>query len=344
MMKRVTSFLLAVLILLPETGSASVFDLFFDDVKSRSQHDYPTNQILDFVINEMRNWGSNGIALTRDDVKAALAGTLWTNNNDGLCQQKVDTAGADLIFTQGSEEKGCMGLRDAIVSLVQSEKEADLLGDDLLMAANGAELSIADEPHRPVAMGTLSLLLKRVWSGTGAGMIPWDGSADTQVDALDMALSGLDPEDLEKVILRFHFGYFRDLDEQDPRFSGIGTGVQTALQNIASALDITGSGAMVGQFITPKLKKTKNVAFWARKDDLGIQWIYPAHFTRFEIGPPIPEFTIFGGMMVAGQLRHSYEDGNADQRGQLQVQYSTQAARAIAPLVTYEVDESGLLR
>ncbi len=282
-MKRLLSLLLACLIFFPEVGHASVFDLHFDDLQKTGESAYPSNKLMDFIINEMQGWGKNGIYLSYADIKNAVLGILWTAEDDGLCQAKLNTSGQEINFVLGASDSGCLDLRTSILSLITAEKDAESLGDDLLMAANGSELSIADETHRPVALGTLSLLLKRVWSGTGVGIIPWDGTADAELLALDTALSGLGQEELEKVILRFHFGYFRDIDEQDPRFSGLSPAVETALGDIASTLGIIGSGAMVGEFSTPALKRTKNVAFWARKDDLGIHWIYPPHFTRFDI-------------------------------------------------------------
>ncbi|MSR67329.1 hypothetical protein EXS65_00675 [Candidatus Peribacteria bacterium] len=288
-MKRFLSLFLACLVLLPEAGLASVFDLYFDDLQQTGESANPRNKLMDFVINEMRTWGENGIDLSYADIKNAVLGILWTGDDDGLCQGKLDTSGQEIEFVVGASDTGCLDLRSSILSLVTAEKDAESLGDDLLMAANGAELSIADEPHRPVALGTLSLLLKRVWSGE-EGLIPWDGTVvtagstlDSKIDVLASQLALFSPEDLEKVILRFHFGYFRDDNEQDPRFTTIGTSVGNTLAEIAEALEITGDPTQVGEFSTPSLKKIPNVAFWARRDDLGLQLIYPPHFIRFDI-------------------------------------------------------------
>ncbi len=283
-MKKIFSSLLALLILLPASGAeASMFDTFMDDAKTRGPMGYPSNQISDFVIDEMLRWEDSGIKLTRDDVKSAVDGKLWTAGGDGLCQNKVDASGEKILFVMGASDAGCTGVRDGILSLVDAEEQADRLGDDLLMATNGSELAIADEPHRPIRMGTLSLILKHVWSGTGAGLLPWDKAADTQFDALDGKLKALSSEDLDKVILRFHHGYFRDGRELDPRFSGVGDDIGSSLADIAATLKILGDPQATGEFVTPSFKQVGNVALWARKDDLGLMWIYPSHFTRLEI-------------------------------------------------------------
>lgn len=268
-----------------------MFDLYFDDLKKTGQAAYPSDSLTNFIINEMRNWGDTGVTLISNDIKAAVDGKLWTTEDDGLCQGKLDNVGEEILFVMGAGDAGCLSLHNGILSLITAEKDAENLADELLMAANGAELSVADEPHRPVALGTLSLLLKRVWSGEG-GLIPWDGTLitpdgttlDNLVQKLGRQLSELSSEDLEKVILRYHFGYFRDKSEMDPRFSTVGgTAIETTFQEIADTLGIAGDPTETGEFVTPVLKKIGNVALWARKDDLGIHWIYPTHSGRLEI-------------------------------------------------------------
>lgn len=262
-----------------------MFDTYFEDVNERGAGSYPSNQILDFVASELGTWGRNGITLTRDDIKAAISGSLWVGSNEGsgLCQNKTDGNGDPIVFDTGAGNASCIGLQTAILSLVTQEKTAEDLGDTLLMAANGAELAVADEPHRPIKIGALSLLLKRVWSGTGTGILPWNTAANADLDALDAELSGLSPDDLDAVIFRFHFGYFRDQRESDPRFTGIGTSVETKLLNLATTLGVIDDPELIGEFATPNLKQTKNVAFWARRNDVGLQWVYPTHMTRLAL-------------------------------------------------------------
>ncbi len=277
-MKKFLSLLLAILLFLPAGAEASMFDLFMEDAKNRGPLGYPSDQITDFVIDEMQRWGDDGIQLTRDDIRLA-----YDDKKNILCQNKVTFTGRPITFAMGAEDGGCIGMRDEVMRLVTLEIQADKLGDDLLMATNGSELAISDEPHRPVRMGTLSLVLKRVWSGTGAGLIPWDDDADADFDALDSALSSLDSQDLDRAILRFHHGYFRDSREADPRFSSVATDIQSSLQAIAATLGITGDPKATGEFNTPPFLQVGNVALWARKDDLGLMWVYPSHSTRLGI-------------------------------------------------------------
>ncbi len=273
-----------------------MFDLYFRDAESTLPTRYPSNQILDFVAEEMLRYGEKGIVLDRDDIKLAIDGGLPALSE--LCTGRRDTDGEEIDLPQGSEDTGCMGLRHAILSLVQSEQEAQQLADDLLMAANGAELSMNNEPHRPIDMGTTSFLLKRVWSGTGVGLIPWDEDHDAAFEELGTAIDALTSDELDQAVLRFHHGYFRDKRENDVRFRGVGTdndnctrtitspafpeitpAVAVALCKLSKALEISGDPLLVGQFVTPRLER-ENVAFWARKDDLGLQFVYPSRFFR----------------------------------------------------------------
>lgn len=278
-----------------------MFDIFFDDAKRTKINVYPSQKVKKFIVDEMQDWEGNGIQLVSGDINAAVDNKTATDNNDGLCQNKVDASGNDLELSQ---EK-CADLRDAILSLVKDEEQADALGDDLIAAANGSELATADEPHRPVKMGTLSLLIKRVWSGTGVSIIPWDGTADSEVSTLEGALNGLSPDELEEAVLRYHHGYFRDQREADPRFSGIANSVGNALSQIASKLSINGEPKDTGEFATPKLQ-VKNVALWARKDDLGIQWVYPEHSLRLKVKRADQYPSLFQGA-GSGMLAYPFE-------------------------------------
>jgi hypothetical protein len=295
------------LLILPQVAGASMFSLYFNDDAVRAESEIlPPPQIRDFVISEMKHWGSAGIVLTDDDIEAAMEGGLESLSS--LCTDKVDTQGDPIDLSEMGfagddvqEGAGCLGLREVVLSLVRAEQAALRLGDDLLAMSNTSELSMADEPHRPVSVGTMSFLLRRVWSGTGVGLIPWNDDNNDEFEDLDVALGSLDPEQLDAALLRFHYGYFRDVREDDPRFRGIGTDapncirrntdplhpevtpeVRTALCMLAAKLKITGDALAIGEFSTPKLQAA-NIALWARKDDLGLQWIYPSHFSRLEL-------------------------------------------------------------
>ena len=328
-MRRLFTLFLAILTLLPAgSAEASMFDLFMDDAKSRGPLGYPSDQVMDFVINEMKRWQGDGVQLTRDDIRLA-----YDDKKNLLCQNKVTDTGRPLHFAMGAEDGGCVALRDAIMLLLVLEQEADKLGDDLLMATNGSELSISDEPHRPVKMGTLSLVLKRVWSGTGAGLIPWDDDADADFDSLDSALASLSPEDLDRAILRFHHGYFRDQRDADPRFSSIATGIQSSLQAIAGVLAISGDPKATGEFITPAFKQVGNVALWARKDDLGLMWVYPSHFTRLGV-KKAADYPVLASGPIAKVLAYPFSYGGSA---------SSASADVRSPLCSRTVGRHGYL-
>ncbi len=279
-------------------STPTIFDLFYDQVTEASPSVKPPQRIAQFVIDEMKHWGVSGIKITADDIDLAIAGLYSQDSNDGLCQSKVDMNDNPYTFEPGGAlvPGSCLALQTDILALLTAELEAEQLGADLMTLASGSELSIADEPHRPLDMALYSLLLRRVWTGTGASVIPWDGSADSQVADLNATLSALDEEGLEEAVLRFHHGYFRDQRESDPRFSGVQDDVGTALQAIAAALSITINDAeSIGIFATPKLTAS-NVALWARGDDIGLMWIYPTHAFRLELKPAddYPEFVVGG--------------------------------------------------
>lgn len=259
----------------------SMFQLFYDEGESSLSRKNPSDGLKQFIIDEMEDWQSDGIELTMDDIDAAIDDKLWLPDNTGLCQDKVDMNGEDIVFLQGGENAGasCIGLQEDIISLLDAEREANELGSDLLAAANGSELSVADEPHRPVDMASFALGLRRVWAGTGAAVIPWDGTAEDEFDTLDTNLQALDPEELEKAILRFHFGYYRDQREADPRFDDIADDIGDDLRAIADKLGVADTPTGVGVFAIPDLD-TPNVGLWARADDIGLMWIYPSKFTR----------------------------------------------------------------
>ncbi len=275
---------------IPHNGR-SMFDLFYDELRKNYSNSKPSERIADFIIEEMESWGSRGIRITADDIDMAIAGTLFLESDDGLCQNKNDMSGDPYDFVYGGTAVygSCDALRSDILALLYAEQEIEHLGTDLITLVNSAELSIADEPHRPLDMALYSLLLRRVWSGTGASIIPWDGGTngvrtplDEKFDDLNNDLAGLSPQDLDEAVLRFHHGYFRDEREADPRFDDVQTLIHDDLRDVAEKLGITGDPEAVGVFATPSLT-ARNVAFWARRDDLGLMWIYPSHVFRMEI-------------------------------------------------------------
>lgn len=286
----------------PHTGQ-SMFDLFYDELRSTYVTSKPSERIADFIIEEMESWGTRGISITADDIDAAIAGALFLESNDGLCQGKNDMSGNPYSFIQGGSfaPGSCISLQNDILALLSAEQEIEQLGTDLMTLVNSAELSIADEPHRPLDMAMYALLLRRVWSGTGASVIPWPGGGDTpnevdqKFDKLNSDLAGLSPRDLDEAVLRFHHGYFRDEREADPRFDDVQTNIHDSLRDLAEKLGITGDPEAVGVFSTPALQ-ARNVAFWARRDDLGLMWKYPSHSFRLKI-------------KVAGSYPEMVEDG-----------------------------------
>ena len=298
-----------VLALVPASvhAQASTFDLFYEATENETQTNDLMPGLVDFVIREMEHWHTNGIVLTRADIDAALQGKLWAPDGSGLCQNKSSMNGVPYTFIVGGNDSAgaCAGLLHDIESLINAEREISSLGTDLLGIAGGTEASIADEPGHAVDMAAMALVLRRVWSGTGSAVIPWDGSADGELQALDGSLSGLSEEELDKAIIRFRHGLFRDQRENDPRFSGIATQVETGLQDLANRLGITGNPRQVGVFAVPKLRQTKNVAVWIRKDDVGLLYVYPTHFPRFSIeqADEYPEISQTG----SGTLAYPFE-------------------------------------
>lgn len=264
---------------LPAAG-ASVFQQFYDEASAALTLDEPPEDLTDFIIEQMEEWEGDGIVLTSDDITNAMFGRLWKGDGSGLCENKETPSGEEYTFAQGGFGPGsCLSLQRDILSLLDSERVANQLGVDLLAITNGAELAVADEPHRPMNMADLAMVIRRVWSGTGAAAIPWDNSARTEFQDLQTELQNLSKEDLDKVILRFHHGHYRDIREDDPRFDGIGDSVADKLQALADRLGVVDNPRAVGVFAMPKLQ-VDNVGVWARRDDIGLQWIYPSHITR----------------------------------------------------------------
>lgn len=282
-------------------ATGSLFQLLYEE----SAHAVSTADISDdlanFVIREMEHWQKDGIRLTPDDIRLANKEILWDIGGGGLCQNKVSMTDVPYDFVQGgSGLPSCMQLLNDIQQLVGSEREADQLGTDLMVIANGAELAIADEPHRPVNMAELAMVVRRVWAGTGASVVPWDGSAKDQVIDLQEHLSALGDRDLAKAVLRFHHGYFRDEREADPRFSGVADEIGTDLRAIADVFGVRADNPKaLGVFSVPKLS-TPNVGLWVRGDDVGLQWIYPTESTRltYEEAGAYPRLHLQGDILA----------------------------------------------
>lgn len=288
-------------------AATSTFNLFYDAAENETQESDLQPGLTQFVIDEMRHWQTNGIELTKDDIDAAIHYKLWANDGSGLCQNKHSvTDGSPYTFLQGGDNSpgSCASLLRDIESLINSEREFSGLGTDLLGIAGGAEDAVSDEPSHAVNMAATALVLRRVWSGTGAAAIPWDGTADTELQTLDGDLGGLGKEDLDKAVIRFRHGYFREQREADPRFSGVMDNIGDDLRAVANRLGITGDPKQVGVFTVPKLQ-TKNLAVWIRKDDLGLLFVYPTHFPRFKIGEADDYPTI--ALVGSGTLAYPFE-------------------------------------
>jgi hypothetical protein len=123
-------------------------------------------------------------------------------------------------------------------------------------------------------MGSTALLMRRIWSGTGAAVLPWKKEWKPQLDKLNESLNELSGSGQDLAVLRFHYGYYRDKREDDPRFREVAKKVGDALKELSDVMKITGDLKLTGEFATPNLN-APNIAFWARKDDLGLMWIYP---------------------------------------------------------------------
>lgn len=273
-MKRYAFIIGVLLFVAPVVGEATgVFDAIFDDAKQAHALGYPNGAMMEYVIKEMRSWGTVGIVLQDADIKAAIDGDIAT-----LCNNKSTPSGESIRLDVGaplSEAGSCAGLQNSILTLIESEQTADQLGQDLIAIANGSELSIADEGDRPVNMARIALLLRRVWAGTSTEITPWDPSADSAFAGLQSAL--LQESDREKTVLRFRYGYFRDQREADQTMQGVGMTVGASLQAIADALHITGDQAAEGEYAVPALN-ANGIGLWVRKDDLGLYWIVPNDF------------------------------------------------------------------
>ena len=255
-------------------AASSLFDRLYDESQQSLVKVYPSGELATYVIDEMKRWHDKGIPLTKNDLKAAVDGNLTA-----LCNGKVDHNGVAILFAPGgaTEDASCISFKNAIVALVDSEREALLLGNDLTAITSGAELSIADEGNRPVSIPRIAQLLYRLWSGTGASITPWDDAHDAALQAVGTAFSTT--SDPARALQRFQHGYFRDQREQNTVYSGIGNDVGTKLQDLANALGVTGDQSRTGEWTVPSLKDAPDIGVWIRGDDLGLYQLYPTQYT-----------------------------------------------------------------
>ncbi len=281
-MKRTLVIIGVLAALLPVSAGAqttSIFKTFFNQARQEMPRRLADDRITQYVMKEMTKWGDRGVLIYPSDVLAARTG-----NDFLLCNDKVTADGkTTLTFLQGgglSGGAGCTEFQSAILSLVESEQDLQKLGNTLLTIANGSELAVADESHRPSAVGISTLLLTRVWSGTGSRILEWPSSANAPLQELEAALA--QSTQLEEVIWRYHHGYFRDQREADAQLAAYGNELKPIFEKLATALNkISGDPKQVGkgEYVTPKLS-IANVSLWARTDDLGLQWTIPDHWPR----------------------------------------------------------------
>ncbi len=245
-----------------------------DAVALRFNNPAPSKQVETFVLEEMRQWGEHGIVLTKEDLLFAQQG-----NFRALCSEKKDVNDKEITFVSGgpSEKGSCLGLVSDLTTLLSRERDVLHLADDLLFLSSSDELAIADEAGRPLDIASTSDTLQRIWSGTG-GMHSLDlpESATPKIDALESALSA-QKDDLLRIVLRYHFGYFRDARERDRRFQDDGASIGDALKELAQALNIEGDQTKKGDRGV-HVFSSLGVVLWVRQDDLGLHFITPLAF------------------------------------------------------------------
>lgn len=269
-------------------ANISMFDIFFTDALEQTRKPLVVDEkITEFVIHEMESWEENGILLYPSDIRAAQL-----NDMGVLCTDKLDyRTFQELKFSLGglTEGVGCDSLRNAILSLLDTETEIDVLGDNLTVIANGGSLAFSDQPNRPANIGFSTLLTTRVWTGTGTNILSWPDAANDHVENRLIPELAEDRVD-DAMMWVYQHGYFRQKRENDPDLNAIdldrdgdGYTVGMALEELAGILNIRENEyTKKGEFVVPKMGSLKNVGLWARADDLGIMWIYPNHFMRME--------------------------------------------------------------
>lgn len=271
---------------------ASVFDMFFEEAGEQLTAVGLRTPSIDFIIRTMKQWGEKGITLTEQDIAKAMKDDI------SLCIGKTDAAGSPL---NGDNRPSCSALITAIKSLVKAEREAQRLGDDLLIVAGASELAIADEAHRPSPIGYKSAAFSAMLKGAKSTLRAWPKDTDAELLALFAALEQeMNAGTLDQTVWRFHNGYYRDVTEGDPALAKYGKNVEKALLALANKIGINPQATDIAEFITPARDDVPNIALWARTDDIGIHFIFPAHFPRFDI-QPAKEYPVFkvGGETLA---------------------------------------------
>jgi hypothetical protein len=269
---------------IPSTSSAqtSIVSPIFNNIAEQFNRPAHTPQIEKFIIEEMRHWGETGIVITKEDIVATKKGDFRT-----LCTEKKDINGEKIDFALGApvEEGSCLGLAHDLLLFLEREKNALDLGQDLLLLAGGDELAVSDEGGRPIDLPSTVDALQRIWSGTGSSLVASLDSVNEQLDELKSALTS-DQKNINRIVMRYHFGYFRDKREADHRFEDDGEEVGEKLQAIADGLlpQITGDQSKKGD-VAIKLFRDLGVVLWIRKDDLGLHFLYPLSFEYPELLP-----------------------------------------------------------
>ncbi len=275
-------------------AAPTVFDLYFEEVGKNLPSSPSEEKLRQFVVDEMRGWkvGEEVVDISLDDVKA-----VELHNFTQLCGERYDNVLA---------ANDCLQLERDIRSVIDGERESQALANDLIAITTSAELSTMDEPHHPIHLGRQSLLIERLLSGTGTHVFPWptnNANVTSLLQKIDGQLAGSKRDDF---VYRYHYGYFKSLHEADSRFVGTGGTMGNLLKDLAKELGITGDPKRKGEFITPKLS-TNNVSLWARGDDLGLAWIYPEKFFRFQFtragSGTYPEFNTSN----SGSLSYPFE-------------------------------------
>jgi hypothetical protein len=264
------------LIMAPNIASASLFDIFYvrasRDVNSTSPID---PEIVTFVTKYFAERLQHPIHLDKKTIDDAVHASA-----DKVCSD----------LKENRATPNCLSLQKQIADLVAQERDTQQLADDLLALSLGSELAIADEPHRALTFGPSALSLTALWTGTGSSALGWPDAAKDPFKQLAQALSSeLDDED--KILTRFHFGYFRRLREEEhmnPQPEIVGPQTEAALKKLSDVLHINPQNArdrVPRIYTTPRFEGSNlaNIVLWAREDDLGLQWIYPTHEPRFDI-------------------------------------------------------------
>lgn len=267
---------------LPYAGS--LFDTYYNAARQQVTRDLPHDESVKFIVRTVSDRYED-FDITEADLRHALNADFKS-----LCADPVRKLGG---------LTACQDFGEDIIALIEQEREVQQLGDELMAIANGNELTVADEMHRPLSVAPAAVMFSSIWAGTGTTVLPWPDTEEMEdaMDALEGAL-GAESSVRDQVIMRFHFGLFRAQREQDAGvMSGFdvcgpaenepcGEQTREALETIAEILDIddeNASNLRLREYATPKLGG--NIALWAREDDIGLHYVYPTHLPRFAIKP-----------------------------------------------------------